>query len=380
MTTKKNDKVNGTKVICQNCGAEVIIPNHEHLVAGIAIGKDSGLGTIVLPTKGGTDKATPTAAEQLAALTGGNAEVLKTIVDLVGKIEDSGYLDVDGIVRRWIPSQCLAMVFSREGFHAALLARGYDYSWKVLVDEMKKQAKLYRQNDTEGYVERNRWYNARIAYVMATDYIKLLKEHVDHLRVRSHGSRKYKKISCWMNKGKGVHLDEMDTFYNVLERAADRIKASKTPKTVYEAVSNFNNLRMSIKYTPSGRGITTEFANAYKAAGCYYTIKDLIMFEGCLLQVDNNGTTGEVSYWAQKHGRSRSFVQKEESLAALERTAGTIVSDGVGSCGYMMLGLLKDFLAYNKFDLAATKKKWNEQSELRKAVRSAKRGERRSRK
>ena len=378
MTTKKNNNVSGTKVICQNCGAEVIIPNHEHPVTGIAIGKDSGLGTIVLPTK---DTATQSPAQQLAALTGGNAEVLKVIVGLVEKIEDSGYLDVDGIVRRWIPSQCLGMVYSKKGFHAALLDRGYDYSWKVIVDEMKKQAKLYRQNDTEGYVERNRWYNAGVAYIMAERYIASLRKRVDGLKARSHEGRRYKKIVChWMNSGKGVHIDELEVFYNVLGRIAQRIKSAKNPKTVYEAVANFDKLRKQIKYTPSNKEICGEFINAYKAAGCYYTIKDLIMFEGCLLQTDKNGTTDEPSYWERRNGKGRSFVQKEESLAALERTAGKIVSAGVTCCGYMMLGLLKDFLAYNKFDLASTKQKWNEQSELRKAVRSAKRGERRSRK
>ena len=52
MATKKNNK-NVTKVICQNCGAEVIIPQHESTVVGTIIGQDSGLGTVVMPTKGG---------------------------------------------------------------------------------------------------------------------------------------------------------------------------------------------------------------------------------------------------------------------------------------------------------------------------------------
>ena len=48
METKKKNNKDVTKVICQNCGAEVIIPQHESTVIGTAIGQDSGLGTVVL--------------------------------------------------------------------------------------------------------------------------------------------------------------------------------------------------------------------------------------------------------------------------------------------------------------------------------------------
>ena len=81
-----------------------------------------------------------------------------------------------------------------------------------------------------------------------------------------------------------------------------------------------------------------------------------------------------------RDGRKRKFAETEESLEALERKVSAIVQDGVGDYGYMMLGLLKEFLEYNKFDFSATQNKWHEQSKLRKALRAAKRDNRRSRK
>ena len=379
-TTKKNNVNNSnvTKVICQNCGAEILIPNHQHAVAGVAIGKDSGLGTVVLPTKCGSGSP----LQQLNALTGGNSDVLKTVMELVGKIEDSGYLDVNGIVRRWIPSQCLEMVFSREGFHAYLIGRGYDYSWKVLMDELKKQAKLYAEKDMEAYAERHRWYNGLVAKDMANGYIYQLRKYVEGLRTHSCKHRLYKKVKCqWMNYGKGIFVDQLSMFFEKLERISVTIATSRTAKTLYEAVIRFNNLRQQIKFTPADDAMSKSFINAYKAAGAYYTMKDLIMFEGCLMQIDNNGSTDEVSFWdmRQNHNK-RKFVQTEESLIALENKASDIIKSGVNDCGYMMLGLLKDFLHYNNFNLETTKNKWREQSELRKALRISKRGERRSRK
>lgn len=384
-TTKKTNNAmnngNVTKVICQNCGAEIIIPNHEHSVAGVAIGKDSGLGTVVLPTVGGACGCNGSPVEQLASLAGGNAETLRAITNLISKIEESGYLDVDGIVRRWIPSQCLEMFYAKGGFHKALQERGYDYSWKVLMDELKKQAKLYTKKDIESYTERNRWYNRQVASEMATDYISSLKAHVSVLRIRSHNGRMYKKIECaFMNNGKGVHVDELPMLWKKLDDVRDKIQNSKTPVTLYDAVARFNNIRIAIQYTPRYNQMSGAFTNAYKAAGAYYTIKDLIMFEGCLMQIDKNGTTDEPNYWSAKRGNTRHFVEKEESLAALENKAAEIVKVGSAIDGYMMLGLLRDFLQYNNFNLEATKTKWAEQSEIRKAFRGTKRNERRSRK
>ena len=46
LTPKSVNPVNETKIVCPQCGAEFAIPEHEHISIGIAIGKDSGLGTI----------------------------------------------------------------------------------------------------------------------------------------------------------------------------------------------------------------------------------------------------------------------------------------------------------------------------------------------
>lgn len=373
-TTKKNNNV--TKVICQNCGAEVIIPNHEFAIAGMAIGKDSGLGTVVLPTKCCDENAS---LQKLSELSGVSVSAVQAVLNIIGKIEDDGYLDVNGIVRRWIPSQCLHMLYSEDGFHASLQYRGYEYCWKVLVDDLKKQSVLYVEKDMEAYADRNRWYNKELAKAMAKDYIEQLRYHVEkELSVHSHNGRPYKKIKCgWMNNGKGVHIDEMSVFFNKMQLACNAIGATKAPGTLYDTVARFNNLRMRIGFQT--KNICPAFFNAYKAAGAYYTMKDLIMFENCLMKVDKDGSVDRPLYF--DYGRSkRDFVEMEESLAALERKTSEVVKTGVLANGYMMLGLLKDFLAYNNFDMDATTQKWKEQSELRKMARSMKRGERRSRK
>ncbi len=386
MATKKssnrmNNTQSTTKVICSNCGAEIIIPANQHPVSGMAIGKDSGLGTVVLPTEPSglactsvhcTDRVPVSGASSIeetlsAALSSPNAA--RIIAGLIDKIEADGYIEVEGIVRRWIPSQCLQMLFYKEGrrnltvgFHDMLKRKGYDYSWDVLLNDLKRQQKMAADNDTEGYEDRNRWYNKTIALDMANHFLSSLKKYIENMPQRNHKGRKYVKLRCnWMNNGKGIHTDELLSFYKTLETAIRTISVSKLPKTLYAAVQKFSALRRGIVYYPE---MCPSFMNAYKAAGAYYTIKDLILFENCLLQVNASGDTCIRSYRDVRH-----FIQQEESLAALERKATELVNRGVNDYGYEMLGLLKEFLKYNNFNYEETKREWAKQSEARKLMR-----------
>lgn len=245
------------------------------------------------------------------------------------------------------------------------------------MDELKKQCKFYVEKDFDELNDRNRWYDKKVAADMAAGYIGILQDYVGRLREHSHKGRMYKLLRCaWMNKGQGVHLDEFSAFWDKLWKAQHKISAAKTPITLYDLCSTFQQSASANQVYPKNKNISTSFANAYKAAGCYYTMKDLIMFEGCLMKVNADGDTYNPSYRKPVNN----FVGKEESLKALDKATNEVASSSAALTGYTMLGLLKDFLDYNNFNFDKTKAKWAEQSEVRKAFRNLKRGERRSRK
>lgn len=385
-TKKSNNRMNNTqsttKVLCSACGAEIIIPANQHPVSEMAIGKDSGLGTVVLPTTGGGAECmaygctsrvpnAPTSATSIEAVLASalnSPNAARLLAGIIDKIESEGYIEVEGIVRRWIPSQCLQMLYSTGyrgeeiGFHKMLKRKGYDYGWDVLLADLKKQAKMFAESDMEGYNDRNRWYNKSVALDMANNYLLALKEHIKNMPERNHKKRKYVKLRCnWMNQGKGIHSDELLGFYAKLETAIRRISLTKNPKTLLAAVQDFNKLRSGIWFNPE---LCNSFMNAYKAAGAYYTIKDLILFEGCLMQVNAAGDT-----CIRRYNEKRHFIKQEEPLAALERKTTELVGRGINEYGYEMLGLLKEFLKYNNFNFEATKQEWAKQSEARKLMR-----------
>lgn len=362
-----------TKVICQNCGAEIEIPAKEFVAAGVVIGENSGLGAIIIPTKDGARCC----LNESTGATHKQPSLSQALEILIKKIEDSGFIDVNGIVRRWIPSQCLNMIYSQKGFHESLKLRGYSYSWEVMMNELEKQAKLYTDKDIESYADRNRWYNSETICKMAWHYITLLEMATKNMKVHLHKGRQYIKLRCDLNNGLGVHIDELPALFIKLNQAVAKIKGTKNPKTLYEAAKAFYEMIHKICWEP--KDVSPVFINAYKAAGAYYTMKDLIMFEGCKIKVDSDGSTVIKKYRYRTQAPSK-FVEQEESLAELEKKATDVVNSGVANNGYIMLGFLKEFLEYNNFDYSKTIDKWNEQSQIRKAMRTLNKGNRRLRK
>lgn len=297
--------------------------------------------------------------QKLAEMVGQNTDKLRKLLELVDKVDDDGYLEVDGIVRRWVPSQCLKMLYSPKGFHKELTERwnAYDYGWKVLLNDLEAQLKLHDSRDRDGENDRCRWYNKSVARGMAEDYISQLRDYVSHLPRLNCKGREYVKVRTWLNAGKGVFVDELDTWYGEFEALANAIKRAGYIRELHKAVYAFNQKRKQTHLPSKALRLSGEFVNAYKAAGGYYTAKDLIMFEGCLAKGCND--------------RNESIVALEEAAACAE--------DMVGTHGFKMLGFLRELLKCNGFDYDAINRKWAEQSKKRRAYRQEQRGMRRSR-
>ena len=55
--------------------------------------------------------------------------------------------------------------------------KGYDYQWKMLLNELHAQMKM-EHKDITGFAERNRWFNRDVVLAIASDYVNALKKHV----------------------------------------------------------------------------------------------------------------------------------------------------------------------------------------------------------
>ena len=197
-----------TKVVCPKCGAEMAIPEHESFAVGVAIGKDSGLGTVTLPlasenNSNPKNKTVMNASKKIQAMKAAGIDVTNLFavanaegVESIARIENGSMTflpDDDPIIiaifkggtvpnrrlfRRWVMAQVFHMLTQKHwrtgktlGFLAALQAKGFRYSWEMLIEEIRVQAKL-EILDQENFIQRNRWFNKKVASDMATDYLK----------------------------------------------------------------------------------------------------------------------------------------------------------------------------------------------------------------
>lgn len=359
-----------TKVVCPKCGSEIAIPGHESFVAGIAIGKDSGLGTVALPLASENDsnlknKTVMKASKKIQAMKAAGIDVTNLFavtnaegVETIARIENGSttfLTDDDPIIiaiikggtvpnrrlfRRWVMAQVFHMLTQKEwgsnrpmGFLAALQLKGYRYSWEMLIEEIRVQAKL-EMLDQENFIQRNRWFNKKVADDMATDYLKQLNEHIEQ-----------KKKKCKRCKGNpyitlcGTHIfvsDLRKKVFNPLEKYESLIKSSKNMVELYQAITGFYRYVKEF-YSPYELTMSPAFKDAYKGAGGYFTMRNLIMFHGC----------------AMFSSKGKRLVESS-SLRELDKLAEAYKNRE----GWRMFGAMKELITRNGIDIEAKMAEW----------------------
>ena len=364
---------NETKVVCPVCGAEFAIPAHETLSIGVTIGKDSGLGTVYPKVVG---QATPQAhnhatstsktnkmnqkiealkkagvnVANLFSMT--NAEGQEAIVSLgsdgkIVNVEDDpiiaaiikrGTIPNRRLFRRWVMAQVFHMLTEtdyygrKRGFLNALQRKGYRYSWDMLVEELRVQTKL-EALDQENFIQRNRWFNKRVAYEMALDYINQVEKRIAVLSAKPH---KCKGVPYITLTGNHIFIADLNReVWRPLRNTANDIRRADSAVALYQAVSAFAKLVKRI-YSPWTLIMAREFKNAYKGAGGYFTMRNLIMFHGCNIKT-----------------RDLSASDTAQSLAILDKWAEEYAEDG-----WKMFGAMKELIAANNINIEQKMAEW----------------------
>lgn len=355
MTKKTNNTVNvnrvnnnnETKVVCPVCGTEFAIGEHEHSVRnGVAIGKDSGLGTVYLPVSKRGDQlrsagidpakyfsiALPTGGEQMMKIDdNGRAVPVGDDDPVLAAIVGSRTVPNRDLFRRWVMSQMFHAMQHRQGVTQWIRDHGYDYMWRSLVEELRVQAKLYTRGDGENYNDRNRWINKTTVLAVAENYI-------DQAQDDARGRKEYHCKGVAYVKFAGQNIFKEDIYRKVaapLYTLLSKVRSASTPKALYETTQRFYKATQSNaarhRYTQC-----QAWVDAYKGVGAYYTMQNLLRFHDCAFPKDNE-------FW--KRGRS--------ALASLAAAACRYSDEG-----WRMVGLLKQMIEENNIDIARKQAEW----------------------
>ena len=358
MAKKTKANVSETKVVCPNCGTELAIPEQQTIAVGVIIGKDSGLGTIVAPA----NKPKRSAQERIEALRAagvdvsnlfamqganggeciacnkdGNLSILDDNDPIFQYIVDHGTVPNRKLFRRWVMAQMFYMMAAEEykthypvGVTGMIHRLGYEYQWKMLLNELNAQVKMVQHNDKENFEDRHRWFNQAIAIQLASHYIKALKEFINAKHEKRCKGISYKTIA-----GKHIFVSDLQSkVYNKFHMALYPIKKAKTLDQLYNAVKKFNDMRIKLPWETEQ---CAAWIDAYKGSGAYFTLQNMIRFHNCHI-IDDAGKK----------------LDKELSLQFIKAKA-TMYCNGDG---WRMLAVLKKCLEDNNIDIRAKIKSW----------------------
>lgn len=353
-----------TKLLCPECGTELAIADKTVTTVATVIGKDAGIGVVYAEVVGKEAKPVAklpkTARERIEALReagvdvshlfamsganggecvasnkDGKIVVLNDDDPLFQYIISQGTVPNPRLFRRWVMAQMFHMMSTKHYKTKQLLSvtemihnKGYEYQWKMLIEELYAQMKM-EGRDTENFRDRNRWFNSKVAAAMAKHYIAQLKERVGTLKVRSCKGIPYKRIA-----GQNIFVSDFySKLYRPLEFAIYDIQRAKNAEQLYKAVITFNSLRIKMQWaTPQCK----EWVDAYKGAGAFFTMQNLIRFHNCVLLDDNDER-----------------LNKSISLSFL-----SIKADMYKDEGWRLLALLKKMLNDNNIDINKKMKEW----------------------
>ena len=306
-----------SELICPNCGSKVVLPERSEFVSGLTLSKE-GNNTYYLHM----EKENKNMAEQFFTVKTPEGRSMKMkMVDngapeFVGYIDDDTIKDVENeiagadiydpkIGRRWVMAQTFDMLgfkrtwtkgyksaydgqlhtytITEEGWTDALKAKGFNYMWKALLTEVSA---LKHITDREYLTEREMFFNKEVIANIIEGYILELKVAIDKLPDKKCKGVPYKRLRVY---GDVFNEDLNKKVYGVIRNIACKVRKASTYAEVERILKKFiNNNYIRLNYnTP----MVPEFVNAYKGAGAYYTMQNMICYHGCRFNgMDKDGS------------------------------------------------------------------------------------------
>ncbi len=320
------------KVTCPKCGTELTIEKktaktaQQRIEALRAAGVDVSHLFAMTGANGG---------ECIASNADGNLRILQDDDPIFEYIVTAGTVNNKHLFRRWVMAQMFHMLTEKDyhgrvrGFTDALHRRGYDYTWTMVVKELYAQMKMWQNGDKENFAIRHLFFNANVVGAMARFDIAELRKAV--------ATRKIKKCKgvpyVTLQRGNYFVADLEKKVFAPLEKLADDIARAKNITALYYATRAYDTAKFNVKWdTPQ----CPKWVDAYKGAGAYYTLQNMIRFHKCYL-------------WDERNKR----LTKEQSLYRLDQLAEEYKNEG-----WRLLGVLKKALKDNNVDIEQKIASW----------------------
>lgn len=250
---------------------------------------------------------------------------------IANQIIADGYVRNTKLHRRFVCAMMFQMLnyVSYDGTgsgYNAYLRKMYDYKYtfNMMLEELRVLSKL-EERDKESFEERSHFFTKDVVVYVLNDYMEKLEDYIDQLPTKRCKGIPYKHV-------KGMDIFVADLNKKIYEPLRDCILAIKYARNYSQRYRLLNNFMLKMIKLPSDTPKSKAWIDAYKGEGAYYTMKNLLMFHNCFVEVENTGLklygTKAVSYINSK----------------LDEYKGE---------GWRMFALMKKVIASNNFDYGA---------------------------
>lgn len=205
---------------------------------------------------------------------------------LLNQVCADGYVKNSKLHRRWVMAQMFRMLNyesydgKRFGYDAYLNDNyGYMYQFDMILEEIRVLGKL-QERDTKEFNKRKRFFNDQVVADLIRDYKNKLCKYIEKLSIKKCKGVPYKKI-C----GKNIFIDDIiqkiyTPFNNVSYNVISIITHDTDYTKLYLVLKRFVKLAKQYKL-PFETPKCKEWKNAYKGAGSYYTLMNMVKFHNC---------------------------------------------------------------------------------------------------
>lgn len=283
--------------------------------------KPGSMISLVIDENGNPEIATETEEKTTKKKIDPELEQYNSIISQI----KNGYVRNSKLHRRWVMAQMFRMLNSSLGYNECLKRRyDYKYQFNMLIDELNVIGHLQRE-DPEEFKDRLSFFNKDVVIALCNDYYKKLKKVVDSLPEKKCEGKPYVRIS-----GNNIFIDDLnDKLYIPILNSIIGIQYCTSYEALSNLLKNFVKNFVNRYVLPYNTSKCAEWIDAYKGAGAYYTMMNMVKFHNCFI-TDN--TTGEV-YTGMK------AVKYLKTL--------NVVHDGYG---YRMFAEMKRMIEENHFD------------------------------
>lgn len=253
----------------------------------------------------------------------------ETYYEMFDNIIEDGYVRNTKLHRRFVMAQMFHMLNyvsydgKYRGYNDCLKrAYGYEYTLKMMTEEIRVLSKL-EVRDMESFVERSHFFNKAVVIAVLEDYLEKLKAYAAALPDRNCKGIPYKRI-----KGKNIFNEDLDKkLYASVRNYIFRIKYAKNYTEIYRLLEEFMRDHIKLAHDTVK---SKEWVDAYKGSGAFYTLKNLVMFHGCVIM----------------HGNyNEEVLTQKASIQELNRKLDEYKGEG-----WRMFALMKKVITDNNFD------------------------------